>query len=81
MFPRSPWDFTFTVKRPPPFNVQVTNTDGFYNITWDNNDQEDCFTYNVRIRSSIDLSKVKTQKQKLKIGLEMLLEYIIVFTC
>lgn len=45
--------FSFTVKPLPPFNVQVKDTDGFYNITWSNNNSHlDCFTYRVRIRES-----------------------------
>ncbi|KAM7383018.1 hypothetical protein PAMP_002706 [Pampus punctatissimus] len=44
------------VKGPPPFNVQVTDTDGLYNITWDS-DNNHCYIYRVRIRVSKDLSK------------------------
>ncbi|XP_042280812.1 interleukin 21 receptor, tandem duplicate 1 [Thunnus maccoyii] len=54
----SRWALSSVVKRPPPFNVNVTNTDSLYNITWDNkNDEGECFTYRVRIRESKDLSK------------------------
>ncbi|KAM7421437.1 hypothetical protein PAMA_015530 [Pampus argenteus] len=47
------------VKAPPPFNVNVTDTDGFYNITWDSDSdrKKDQYTYRVRIRESNDLSK------------------------
>ncbi|KAI3361326.1 hypothetical protein L3Q82_013504 [Scortum barcoo] len=56
----SSWDLSDVVKPLPPVDVQVTNTDGFYNITWDHNNQEDCLTYRVRIRDSTDLSKDPT---------------------
>ncbi|CAK6958955.1 interleukin 21 receptor%2C tandem duplicate 1 [Scomber scombrus] len=47
------WFLCDVVKYPPPFNVQVTNTDGFYNISWDNNNTQDlCFDYRVRLRAS-----------------------------
>ncbi|XP_038566615.1 interleukin 21 receptor, tandem duplicate 1 isoform X1 [Micropterus salmoides] len=53
----SSWALSDVVKPPPPFDVQVTNTDGFYNITWNYDPPEDCLTYTVRIRESKDLSK------------------------
>ncbi|XP_070768676.1 interleukin 21 receptor, tandem duplicate 1 [Enoplosus armatus] len=53
----SPWALSDVVKPLPPFHVEVTNTDGFYNITWNNDNQKDCLTYRVRIRESKDLSK------------------------
>uniref|UniRef100_A0A8C4EKS1 Fibronectin type-III domain-containing protein n=1 Tax=Dicentrarchus labrax TaxID=13489 RepID=A0A8C4EKS1_DICLA len=53
----SSWALTDVVKPLPPFDVQVTNTLEFYNITWDHNNKEDCLTYTVRLRESKDLSK------------------------
>uniref|UniRef100_UPI0037E84271 interleukin 21 receptor, tandem duplicate 1 n=1 Tax=Semicossyphus pulcher TaxID=241346 RepID=UPI0037E84271 len=53
----SSWELSHVVKSLPPFNVQVTNSDGFYNITWDHNNKIDCLTYRVRVRESRDLSK------------------------
>ncbi|KAM9353549.1 interleukin 21 receptor, tandem duplicate 1 [Symphorus nematophorus] len=45
----SSWALSDVVKPPPPFDVEVTNSDGFYNITW-NHDHYilDCVTYSVR---------------------------------
>ncbi|XP_039972841.1 uncharacterized protein LOC120783737 isoform X2 [Xiphias gladius] len=51
------WSLSDVVKPQPLSKVQVTNTDGFYNITWDNHNEKDCLIYNVRIRESKDLSK------------------------
>ncbi|XP_044064517.1 interleukin 21 receptor, tandem duplicate 1 isoform X2 [Siniperca chuatsi] len=51
------WALSDVVKPQPPFDVQVTNTDGFYNITWNNDNQIDCLTYRVRVRESKYLSK------------------------
>ncbi|XP_040900424.1 interleukin 21 receptor, tandem duplicate 1 [Toxotes jaculatrix] len=50
------WALSEVVKAQPPSNVQVINTDGFYNITWDSHNPDDCLTYRVRIRESKDLS-------------------------
>lgn len=48
-----------TVKAPPPFNVQVTNTDDdSYNISWNTN-ITDRLNYRVRIRAGRDLLKVR----------------------
>ncbi|KAL3059956.1 hypothetical protein OYC64_014538 [Pagothenia borchgrevinki] len=52
-----PWGLADVVKAPPPVDVQVTNTDGFYNITWHLVNKKDCLTYSVRIRESKNLSK------------------------
>ncbi|XP_022602126.1 interleukin-21 receptor-like [Seriola dumerili] len=51
------WGLCDVVKPKPPSNVQVTNTNGVYNITWDSDNQKDCLVYSVRIRESKDLSK------------------------
>ncbi|XP_070691699.1 interleukin-21 receptor-like [Pempheris klunzingeri] len=55
----SSWDLSDVVKPLPPVDVQVTNSDGFYNITWDKDqmNQDDCLIYSVRVRNSKDLSK------------------------
>ncbi|XP_059195664.1 interleukin 21 receptor, tandem duplicate 1 [Centropristis striata] len=53
----SSWELSHVVKAKPPVKVQVTNTEGFYNITWDHNNQDNCLTYRVRVRESKDLSK------------------------
>ncbi|TDH11389.1 hypothetical protein EPR50_G00060510 [Perca flavescens] len=53
----SSWSLCDVVKPLPPVDVKVTNTDGFYNITWSHTNTEDCLTYRVRIRESKDLSK------------------------
>ncbi|KAM9852054.1 interleukin 21 receptor, tandem duplicate 1 [Aulostomus maculatus] len=53
----SSWALSDVVKPLPPFDVHVMNIDGFYNITWDSNNQRHCLTYRVRIRDSKDLSK------------------------
>ncbi|KAK1895106.1 Interleukin-21 receptor [Dissostichus eleginoides] len=52
-----PWRLADVVKPPPPVGVQVTNTDGIYNITWHLVNEKDCLTYSVRIRESKNLSK------------------------
>ncbi|XP_034030129.1 interleukin 21 receptor, tandem duplicate 1 [Thalassophryne amazonica] len=57
VFESSPWAVSDVVKPLPPFDVHVTNTTGFYNITWDANDQEYCQRYRVRIRESKHLTK------------------------
>lgn len=46
------------MKLPPPFDVEVTKTEGSYNFSWDHDNKEDCLQYIVRIRESNDLSKV-----------------------
>ncbi|XP_070822918.1 interleukin 21 receptor, tandem duplicate 1 [Chaetodon trifascialis] len=51
------WALSDVVKPAPPFDVQLTNTEGFYNITWHHDNQEDCLKYMVRVRESTDLSK------------------------
>ncbi|KAA8591828.1 interleukin 21 receptor, tandem duplicate 1 [Etheostoma spectabile] len=53
----SSWSLCNVVKPLPPVDVKVTNTDGFYNITWDHANNKDCLTYIVRVRESKDLSK------------------------
>lgn len=49
-----PWHLSNVVKLQPPFNVQMTNSEGFYNITWGHSDQDDSIQYTVRIRESKD---------------------------
>lgn len=46
------------MKLPPPFDVEVTKTEGSYNFSWDHDNEEDCLQYIVRIRESKDSSKV-----------------------
>ncbi|XP_078108381.1 interleukin 21 receptor, tandem duplicate 1 [Sander vitreus] len=53
----SSWSLCDVVKPLPPVDVKVTNTDEFYNITWDHTNKKDCLTYGVRVRESKDLSK------------------------
>lgn len=53
----SRWNLSNVVKPLPPFDVQVTNNEGLYNITWDHDNQQDCLMYMVRVRESNDLSK------------------------
>uniref|UniRef100_A0A8D3DPB2 Fibronectin type-III domain-containing protein n=1 Tax=Scophthalmus maximus TaxID=52904 RepID=A0A8D3DPB2_SCOMX len=53
----STWALSDVVKPQPPFDVQVTNSDGSYNITWANHHQKDCLLYRVRIRESKDLTQ------------------------
>ncbi|XP_041799317.1 interleukin 21 receptor, tandem duplicate 1 [Chelmon rostratus] len=53
----SSWALSDVVKPAPPFDVQLTNTEGFYNITWHHDNKEDCLKYMVRVRESADLSK------------------------
>ncbi|XP_075962934.1 interleukin 21 receptor, tandem duplicate 1 [Anarhichas minor] len=51
------WALGDVVKPSPPVNVRVTNTDVFYNITWDHSNQDDCLTYRVRVRDNKEFSK------------------------
>lgn len=53
----SSWELCDVVKPLPPFDVQVTNTEGFYNIVWAHDIKEDCLIYTVRVRESKHLSK------------------------
>uniref|UniRef100_A0A3Q1ETM1 Interleukin-21 receptor-like n=1 Tax=Acanthochromis polyacanthus TaxID=80966 RepID=A0A3Q1ETM1_9TELE len=53
----STWALSDVVKPSPPFNVQVTNMDEFYNITWDSRKSLCELKYMVRIRESRDLFK------------------------
>ncbi|XP_074540560.1 interleukin 21 receptor, tandem duplicate 1 [Halichoeres trimaculatus] len=53
----SVWDLGHVVTVPPPFDVQVTDSNGFYNITWEHSIEKDCLTYDVRIRESSKLSE------------------------
>ncbi|KAK2844994.1 hypothetical protein Q5P01_011653 [Channa striata] len=49
----STWQLSNMVKPRPPFNVQVKHIDGFYNITWSNNNSHyDCLTYRLQITES-----------------------------
>ncbi|XP_026173396.1 interleukin 21 receptor, tandem duplicate 1 isoform X2 [Mastacembelus armatus] len=62
----SSWELSDVVKPQPPFNIQVTKSEGFYNITWDDNSKYDCLEYRVRIRESKDLSKDPTHSPLLR---------------
>ncbi|KAM3615131.1 uncharacterized protein V6R79_023876 [Siganus canaliculatus] len=53
----SSFELSNVVKLPPPFTVQVTDNDGFYNITWEHDRNEDRLKYIVRIRESNKLSE------------------------
>ncbi|XP_060936596.1 interleukin 21 receptor, tandem duplicate 1 [Limanda limanda] len=55
----SSWDLSKVVKPQPPSGVRVTNTDGYYNISWahHNQNQNDCLRYWLRIRESKHPSK------------------------
>ncbi|XP_029695018.1 interleukin 21 receptor, tandem duplicate 1 isoform X2 [Takifugu rubripes] len=53
----SSWALCDVVKPEPPSQVQVTNMDDFYNITWDHSNQQDCLTYMVRIREANGFSE------------------------
>ncbi|KAF3692291.1 Interleukin-21 receptor [Channa argus] len=54
----STWDLSDVVKPWPPFDVQVKYTDGFYNISWSNNNSvDDCLTYRVCISENNGLSQ------------------------
>ncbi|XP_034553953.1 interleukin 21 receptor, tandem duplicate 1 [Notolabrus celidotus] len=53
----SVWELSHVVKTLPPFDVQMTDSDGFYNITWEHDNGDNLLTYRVRIRESSDLSK------------------------
>uniref|UniRef100_A0A3Q2Y4I3 Fibronectin type-III domain-containing protein n=1 Tax=Hippocampus comes TaxID=109280 RepID=A0A3Q2Y4I3_HIPCM len=58
----SSWALYDMVKPSPPFNVRVISADGFYNITWDlDNDNNDCLTYSLRIRTSRGLLQDPTR--------------------
>ncbi|XP_051921145.1 interleukin 21 receptor, tandem duplicate 1 [Hippocampus zosterae] len=58
----SSWALYDVVKPFPPFNVRVISADGFYNITWDlDNDNNDCLTYSLRIRTSRGLLQDPTR--------------------
>ncbi|KAK5862058.1 hypothetical protein PBY51_017490 [Eleginops maclovinus] len=52
-----PWGLGYVVKPQRPIDVQVRNTDGFYNITWDHINTVDCLIYRVCVRESKNLSK------------------------
>nr|XP_046256303.1 interleukin 21 receptor, tandem duplicate 1 isoform X2 [Scatophagus argus] len=52
----STWALSDVVKPQPPFNVQVTDTEGFFNITWDHSNQDDCLMYRVRLQQRKDLA-------------------------
>ncbi|XP_029307631.1 interleukin 21 receptor, tandem duplicate 1 [Cottoperca gobio] len=57
MYASDPWALSDVVKALPPVDVHVTNTAGFYNVTWDHVNKIDTLTYRVRVRESKDLSK------------------------
>ncbi|XP_030012994.1 interleukin 21 receptor, tandem duplicate 1 [Sphaeramia orbicularis] len=52
----SRWKLCDVARAPPPFNIQVSDSDGFYNISWDSDPREH-LEYRVRIRERKDLSK------------------------
>ncbi|XP_068616574.1 interleukin-21 receptor-like [Brachionichthys hirsutus] len=48
----SEWALSNVVKVVPPFDVKVRNSEGFYNVTWNHEEQKSCLTYTVLIRRS-----------------------------
>lgn len=52
------FSFCLPVKPEPPFSIQVTKFEEFYNITWDHVNHVDCLSYTVRIRDREGLSQV-----------------------
>lgn len=61
------------VKPEPPSEVQVANMEGFYNVTWNHVNQEDCLTYEVRIREAKKSSTVTCGDKPQEHGHAMLL--------
>ncbi|XP_069571112.1 interleukin 21 receptor, tandem duplicate 1 [Brachyistius frenatus] len=61
----SRWDLSDVVKPPPPFNVRVSDTEDFYNISWKNNNSEDCLVYRLHIRASGDFLKDRDRDRDL----------------
>ncbi|XP_041649862.1 interleukin 21 receptor, tandem duplicate 1 [Cheilinus undulatus] len=68
------WELSHVVKAEPPIDVHVTNSDGFYNITWDHANIKARLTYRVRVRESEDTSKVLALSDSVK-GKYILIEH------